>query len=357
MKEQTQHPSSAYARSGVDIKEADRLKSRLPQLIQSTHGPAVLGRMGGFGGLFRLAVDRYRDPVLVSSADGVGTKLKVAFATGRHDTIGEDLVNHCVNDIAVMGATPLFFLDYLASGSLVPEVFEAVLTGLTRGCRNNDCALIGGETAQMPGFYREGEYDINGTIVGITSHGDLLDGGGIRPGDIILGLPSDGLHTNGYALARSILFEKMSLKIGSRIEELEGTLGEELLRVHRSYLAPIRALIESFNKEIRTVRAFAHITGGGLAGNIPRILPQGVGARIFTELWEIPPVFRILQEGGAVDQAEMYQVFNMGIGLVAVVDSSSAHAILKHLERIDSSGIIIGDIVEGESNCRLLASG
>ncbi len=265
----------AYARAGVDIELGNRVKADLPRLLASTRRPEVLGKIGGFGGLFALNTRRYRQPVLVASVDGVGTKLKLAFAMDRHDTIGEDLVNHCVNDIAVLGAEPLFFLDYLGTGELKPHVFTQIVQGFARGCAANGCALIGGETAQMPGFYQKGEYDVSGTIVGVVERKRILDGARIRPGDAVIGLGSSGLHTNGYSLARKVFFERMKLKPRSRLEGLDGTVGEELLKVHVSYGPLVQRLLKKFNRirGAEVVKGLAHITGGGFVDNIPRVLP------------------------------------------------------------------------------------
>lgn len=345
----------AYAKAGVNIALGNQLKTSLPELLQSTRRPEVLSAIGGFGGLFQLSAKRFRRPVLVSSMDGVGTKLKVAFAANRHDTIGEDLVNHCVNDIAVLGAEPLFFLDYLGAGLLQPAVFEQIIAGLANGCRANRCALIGGETAQMPGFYQNKEYDLCGAIVGIAERSAIPDGKTIRPGDILLGFPSNGLHTNGYTLARQVFFEKMKLRANSRVEELGGCLADELLRIHRSYLKPIRKLLARFNspRSPKQVKGFAHITGGGLIDNLPRILPPNAAAQIAKGSWEVPPVFSLIQKGGAVSEEEMFAVFNMGIGLVAVVSAKSADDILAYLKRIQEPASIIGEIIQGNRRCKI----
>jgi phosphoribosylformylglycinamidine cyclo-ligase len=273
----------------------------------------VLGKIGGFGGLFAPNFSGMREPILVASIDGVGTKLKIAFAMNKHDTVGADLVNHCVNDIAVLGARPLFFLDYIGCEKLEPLIFNQLLRGFTRACRFAGCALIGGETAQMPGMYRKGEYDLAGCIVGVVDRARIIDGSNIKPGDAILGLASDGLHTNGYSLARKILFEKMRLKMGSRLPGSNVSVGEELLRVHKNY----QLLLTKVPSGI--IKGLAHITGGGLIDNLPRILPKSCDAVIDTKSWEAPPIFQILQRNGDVDSAEMYQVFNMGIGMVAIV--------------------------------------
>ncbi|MCS1411629.1 MAG: Phosphoribosylformylglycinamidine cyclo-ligase [Verrucomicrobia subdivision 3 bacterium] len=343
----------AYAKAGVDIDLGNQLKTSLPSLLKSTHRPEVLITVGGFGGLFELNLGRYRRPVLVSSVDGVGTKLKAAFAAKRHNTIGEDLVNHCVNDIAVFGAEPLFFLDYLGTGILQPKVFEHIIAGFAKGCRENHCALIGGETAQMPGFYQKDEYDVSGTIVGIIERSAILDGKTIKPGDVIIGFPSNGLHTNGYTLARQVFFEKLNLRPSSRVKELGSTVADELLRVHRSYLSPIQRLIKRFNRPRtpKQIKAFAHITGGGFTNNIPRILPPKISVRISKSSWEVPPVFELIRSAGKVSEKEMYTVFNMGIGLIAVVSAKSANSILAYLKRQKEPCSVIGEAVAGNGEC------
>ncbi|MEX1119929.1 MAG: phosphoribosylformylglycinamidine cyclo-ligase [Terrimicrobiaceae bacterium] len=333
----------AYASAGVDVDLGNSVKSGIHAMVRSTHGPEVLAKVGGFGGLFRPDWKGMKDPVLVASTDGVGTKLKVAFATGRHDTIGQDLVNHCINDIAVTGAKPLFFLDYLASAELDPAVFTQILKGFTKACKAGKCALIGGETAQMPGMYRPGEYDVAGTIVGIVDRGRILDGSKIRPGDLVIGLPSNGLHTNGYSLARKVLFDRMGLKPESRLPELKLPLGGELLRVHLNY----QPLLASLPKNL--LRAAAHITGGGLIDNLPRILPPGTQAMIRRKTWKVPPIFTIIEEGGRVDPEEMFQVFNMGIGMVIVVPAASATEALKL-----TKGKVIGEITKGTQKTVLI---
>src|SRR5713226_9746174 len=324
----------ADARAGVDINLGNKVKGTLPRLLQATHRPEVLGKVGGFGGLFALDVRKYRQPVLVSSVDGVGTKLKLAFAMDRHDTIGQDLVNHCVNDIAVLGAEPLFFLDYIGTGKLEPRVFSQIIKGFARACAQNRCALIGGETAQMPGFYKPGEYDLSGTIVGVVEKAEMLDGKAIRPGDAVIGLASSGLHTNGYSLARKILFDQMKLKPTSRIAELGHTIGEELLKVHVSYGPLIQKLLKKFNPQPRhrafkrkgdtrsasaALKGLAHITGGGFVDNIPRVLPRNCDVIVRKVSWDMLPIFRLLQAKGRVPESELYQVFNMGIGMTLIV--------------------------------------
>jgi len=326
----------AYAAAGVDVDLGNLVKSRIHGMVKDTHGPEVLGKIGGFGGLFKPDFSGMKEPVLVSSVDGVGTKLKIAFATDRHDTVGQDLVNHCINDIAVIGAKPLFFLDYIGAERLEPLVFEQILKGFAEACRQGGCALIGGETAQMPGMYQRGEYDLAGTIVGVVDRATMLDGTKIRQGDIILGLPSDGLHTNGYSLARKVLLEDMKLSLDATPEGLTKPLGEELLRVHRNYQPALAALPEG------VVKGLAHITGGGLTDNLPRVLPAECDAVIDTKLWSVPTIFRLIQEGGNIDAHEMYQVFNMGIGMAVIVRSEDAKNVAEALK-----GIQIGRIEPG----------
>jgi phosphoribosylformylglycinamidine cyclo-ligase len=308
----------AYTRAGVDVDLGNRLKRQIQSLIKETHGPRVLGKVGGFGGLFQARFPGMRQPVLVASIDGVGTKLKIAFALDKHDTVGADLVNHCVNDIAVLGARPLFFLDYIGCERLERRMFQELLRGISRACRSAGCALLGGETAQLPGMYRPGEYDLAGCIVGVVERDKTVDGKKIRPGDAILGLASNGLHTNGYSLARKILFGKMQLKVSSRLPRSANTVGKELLRVHKNY-QPLLAKIPN-----HMIKGLAHITGGGLIDNLPRILPPSCDAVIETKSWNVPRIFQILQQNGNIDFREMYQVFNMGIGMVAVVAEQNA---------------------------------
>lgn len=315
--------TKAYARAGVDVDLGNVVKSRIQGRVKVTHGPEVLGAVGGFGGLFQPDFSGMDQPVLVSSVDGVGTKLKVAFAMGRHDTVGQDLVNHCVNDIAVVGARPLFFLDYIGAERLEPPVFEQLLKGFTKACKDAGCALIGGETAQMPGMYRQGEYDLAGAIVGVVDRKKMIDGSTITPGDVILGLSSNGLHTNGYSLARKILFETMGLKPDSTLEGIKGTLGEELLKVHRNY-QPLLAKAPQ-----GVIKGLAHITGGGLVDNLPRVLPKECDAVIETGVWKKPAIFQILERAGKVPKAEMFQVFNMGIGMAAVVSRKDVQMVSK----------------------------
>jgi phosphoribosylformylglycinamidine cyclo-ligase len=332
----------AYARAGVDVDLGNRLKRQIQSLVKKTYGPQVLGKVGGFGGLFRPNFSVMRDPVLVASIDGVGTKLKIAFAMNKHDTVGSDLVNHCVNDIAVLGARPLFFLDYIGCGKLQPKVFHQLLRGLSRACRSAGCALLGGETAQMPGMYRKGEYDLAGCIVGVVDRAEIIDGSKIKPGDVVLGLASNGLNTNGYSLARKILFEKMRLKGDSPLPESTITVGKELLRVHKNY-QPLLAKAPS-----GMIKGLAHITGGGLIDNVPRILPSNCNAIIETKSWRVPRIFQILQQNGDVDSREMYQVFNMGIGMVAVVAKENARRAMSILRAKQ-----VGSIERGSGKVRL----
>jgi len=349
----------AYARAGVDIDLGNKVKATLPALLASTRRPEVLGKVGGFGGLFALDTRKYRQPVLVSSVDGVGTKLKLAFALDRHDTIGQDLVNHCVNDIAVLGAEPLFFLDYLGTGKLEPRVFTQIIKGFAKACAENNCALIGGETAQMPGFYQPGEYDVSGTIVGIVERSRILDGKTIRPGDVVVGFASSGLHTNGYSLARKILFEQLKLTPKSRVPGLKRSIGEELLKVHVSYGPLVQALLKKFNPGSGratppTVKGFAHITGGGFIDNIPRVLPGNCDVIIRKGSWEIPALFQLLAEKGELPESELHQVFNMGIGMTVIVDTAKAAAVIRVCEKLGHRAWQIGEVVTGTGVTRVV---
>src|SRR5438094_3034487 len=316
----------AYAQAGVDVDLGNRLKREVQSDVRRTHGPQVLGRIGGFGGLFTAHFRRMREAVLVASIDGVGTKLKIAFAMHKHDTVGADLVHHCVNDIAVLGARPLFFLDYIGCEKLEPKVFRQLLRGLSRACRLAGCALLGGETAQMPGMYRKGEYDLAGCIVGVVDRAEIIDGRKLKPGDVILGLASDGLHTNGYSLARKILFEKMRLTINSRLPGSRITVGKQLLRVHKNYQPLLKKV------PIGMIKGLAHITGGGLIDNLPRILPSNCDAMIEAKSWRAPRIFQILQQNGNVGAQEMYQVFNMGIGMAVIVTERDAQRVKSILQ-------------------------
>lgn len=327
-----------YKDAGVNIDEADRAVSRISKLARATFTPGVLTDIGTFGAGFRLS--GWKHPVLVSSADGVGTKLKVAFAAGRHDTVGEDLVNHCVNDIAVQGARPLFFLDYFAVGRLEARVAADVVTGLARGCKANGCALIGGETAEMPGLYSEGEYDLAGFIVGAVERTQLLTGKSIRAGDLLFGLPSTGLHTNGYSLARKLFFEKAGYKPETFVPALGCTAADELLKVHRSYLSAVRELSRR-----KLLKGAAHITGGGITGNTPRMLPSGLAAEIQTSAWKAPPVFELLRELGRIPDDDYRRTFNLGIGMILAVPAAGAAKARRALDRLGESYYEIGRVV------------
>jgi phosphoribosylformylglycinamidine cyclo-ligase len=344
---------SRYAEAGVDIDAGNEAVRRIRGLARSTFTDGVLSEIGSFGGLFHVEPGRFKNPVLVSSVDGVGTKLRVAFLVNRHDTIGVDLVNHCVNDILAQGAEPLFFLDYLATGRLSADLVELVVTGLAHACRENGCALLGGETAEMPGFYSEGEYDLAGFIVGVVERDRLLDGRGVAEGDMLVGVPSSGLHTNGYSLARRIVFDDLGLTVDSQVQALGGSVGDVLLEPHRSYLSLVRPLLEGSR-----LKAVAHITGGGITDNLPRVLPRGTAARIDPTSWEPLPVFRWLQEHGGVASDDMFRTFNMGIGLVLVVDRDRAEQTLEELAaRGGRDSKIIGEIVadQGEPSVHYTA--
>ena len=350
----------AYARAGVDIDLGNKVKATLPQLLAATHRPEVLGKVGGFGGLFALDVRKYKQPVLVSSVDGVGTKLKIAFAMDRHDTIGADLVNHCVNDIAVLGAEPLFFLDYLGTGKLEPHAFTEIIKGFARACAENRCTLIGGETAQMPGFYQAGEYDVSGTIVGVVEKSKMLNGQKtVKRGDVVIGIKSSGLHTNGYSLGRKIFFEQLKLKPKSYVPELKNTIGAELLKVHVSYGPLVQALLKRFNSPLTPhpsplpIKAFAHITGGGFVDNIPRVLPDKCDVIIRKGSWDMLPIFKMIEAKSGVPDEELYQVFNMGIGMVAIVAAEKADAVLKFIRSQKHKAWLIGEVVKGKGEARV----
>jgi phosphoribosylformylglycinamidine cyclo-ligase len=339
-----------YRSSGVDIDAGNETVRRIKSLAKSTFTPGVLSDIGSFGGLFALNRDRYAEPVLVASTDGVGTKLKVAFMTGRHDTIGADLVNHCVNDVLVQGAEPLFFLDYLATGRLSPDVAEQVISGVARGCRENGCALLGGETAEMPGFYADGEYDIAGTIVGVVEKSKIIDGSSIAPGDVLIGLPSMGLHTNGYSLARSLMFDLCGFKADTVIPELAATAGDALLAPHRSYLTIMRPLLAD-----RLIKGMAHITGGGITDNLPRMLPAGCAAEIDRRSWTVPPIFTFLQKRGGIADAEMLRAFNMGIGLIVCADGSTSSRVIDVVKNAGDHPVVLGRVVPGDRDVRYLS--
>jgi phosphoribosylformylglycinamidine cyclo-ligase len=334
--------SISYADAGVDIERANRAKRRIKYLAHKTFNRSVLSDIGSFGALFSLDTKKYRDPVLVASTDGVGTKLKVAFQMRLHHTVGGDLVNHCVNDIAVQGAAPLFFMDYLATGKLEPEMAEAVISGIVDACKQNGCALIGGETAEMPGFYAIGEYDLAGFIVGVVERDRVITGEGVRPGDILIGLPSLGLHTNGYSLARKLFFDVAHYSPESYVNELKNKAGAELMKPHKSYWPVVRRLIDG-----DAVSAMAHITGGGITENLPRVLPKGTAAAIERTAWPVLPVFQHLRRLGNIPDEEMYHTFNMGIGMVLVVPLSKFKKVQSILERAGEKGYTIGRIVKG----------
>jgi phosphoribosylformylglycinamidine cyclo-ligase len=337
-----------YKDSGVDIEAGNEVVQRIRALAKRTFTPGVLSDIGSFGGLFALPSAGVREPVLVASADGVGTKLRVAFMTGIHDTIGRDLVNHCVNDILVQGARPLFFLDYLATGRLEPDVAVQIVDGLASACRDNGCALLGGETAEMPGFYAAGEYDVAGFIVGLVDRARVIDGRSIRAGDRLIGIPSSGLHTNGYSLARRIAFELSGLAVGDVVPELGGTIGDALLVPHRSYLRLIEPLLETGR-----IKGMAHITGGGITDNLPRVLPEGLEAVVDRRAWPVPAIFQWLQREGSVPDDDMMRTFNMGIGLILVCAPEHSAQMLDDLARAGEAGAReIGGIEDGRRGVR-----
>jgi phosphoribosylformylglycinamidine cyclo-ligase len=335
-------PKKAYAAAGVDIALGNRVKKALQEKVRSTFGPEVLGRIGGFGGLFRADFSDLKEPILVSSIDGVGTKLKVAIALDKHGSVAQDLVNHCINDIAVIGARPLFFLDYIGAQRLDPVVFDQLISGFAKACKEGGCALIGGETAQLPDVYHSGEYDLAGCIVGLVDRHKMLDGSRIVPSDVLIGLPSNGLHTNGFSLARKILMHKMRLDLSQKVDGLARPLGEELLRIHRNY-QPLLASIPHGR-----LKGAAHITGGGLVDNLPRILPATCDALIDTSAWSVPAIFRIIQRGGEISTDEMYEVFNMGIGMVLVISKAHVQELLPL-----SKGKVIGQVTPGSGKVLL----
>lgn len=336
-------PSIAYRDAGVDIDAANRATEKIKELARATFNARTLSEIGSFGGMFDGAFPSMRQPVLVASADGVGTKLKIAFATETHNTIGRDLVNHCVNDILVQGARPLFFLDYIATGKLTPETVAAIVEGIANGCRQNGCALLGGETAEMPGFYADGEYDVAGFIVGIVDREKIIDGRGIAPDDVVLGLPSVGLHTNGYSLARKLFFEVAENRPDTFADALGETVGASLLKPHVSYLSALDGLLDR-----SVIKGLAHITGGGLLENIPRILPEGTGVEIKRGSWPVLPVFDLMQQIGRVEDAEMYRTFNMGIGMIIICAAPDATTIKEHLESRGEACYEVGRVAAGD---------
>lgn len=334
---------TAYARAGVDLTLGNKVKSGIGGRIRATHRPEVLGAIGGFGGLFDAKFTKFKHPVLVSSIDGVGTKLKVASMMGKHDTIGADLVNHCVNDIAVLGAEPLFFLDYLGTSHLEADTFNQILEGMAGACKKCKCALIGGETAQMPGLYHGDDYDLVGTIVGVVEKKKMIDGKKIRPGDVVVGFPSSGLHTNGYSLARSIFFKKLKMKLTDPLPNSKLPLGEALLATHVNY----QPLLKKLSKRV-TLKGLAHITGGGFVDNIPRVLPDNVDVEIQAGTWKMPALFQLLSERSGVDQEELHHVFNMGIGMVAIVSPKDAVKILDQ-----TKAWVIGSVAPGKGKTKV----
>jgi phosphoribosylformylglycinamidine cyclo-ligase len=339
----TSNREITYADAGVDIERSNRAKQRIKYLAHRTFNKSVLSDIGGFGGLFSVDKKKFKDPVLVSSVDGVGTKLKIAFEMDLHQTVGADLVNHCVNDIAVQGAAPLFFMDYFATGKLQPDIAEKVISGIADACKHNGCALIGGETAEMPGFYPGGEYDLAGFIVGAVDRDKIITGKDVVPGDILVGLPSNGLHTNGYSLARKLLFEVSHYSPETYVNELKNKVGNELMRTHKSYWPVIKRLLEA-----EAVTAMAHITGGGITENLPRVLPKTTSAQIQLGSWPVLPIFSHLQKLGSLSETEMLRTFNMGIGMILVVPTKKFKRVQSVLERAGEKGYTIGRIVKGE---------
>lgn len=333
----------SYRDAGVDIDAATRATDRIKELARTTFNQQTLSEIGSFGGMFDGAFPGMDHPVLVASADGVGTKLKIAFATGVHNTVGRDLVNHCVNDILVQGARPLFFLDYIATGKLSPDVVAAIIEGITRGCKENGCVLLGGETAEMPGFYPDNEYDIAGFIVGVVDREKIIDGKSIVPGDVLLALPSVGLHTNGYSLARKLFFDVAGYQPDTLLPEIGMTAGEVLLQPHVSYLAPLSGLLSN-----GSIKGLAHITGGGLTDNIPRILPKGTSVEINSGSWPVLRVFELLRELGNVSDAEMYRTFNMGLGMIIVCSANDVSSVLSHLVEQGEQCYEVGRVVQGD---------
>lgn len=338
----------SYSDAGVNIDVATHATDRIKELARTTFNQRTLSEIGSFGGMFDGAFPKLAEPVLVASADGVGTKLKIAFATGIHNTVGADLVNHCVNDILVQGARPLFFLDYIATGKLSSDVVAQVIEGIARGCRENGCVLLGGETAEMPGFYGEGEYDIAGFIVGVVDKQKIIDGKKITEGDVLLALPSVGLHTNGYSLARKLFFEVAGYKPDTQVAEVRMTAGEALLQPHVSYLRSLEGVLDS-----GVIKGLAHITGGGLIDNIPRILPEGTAVQIEKGSWPILPVFELMQRLGNVTEREMYRTFNMGVGMVIVCAPFDKDEIKAHVEQNQAACYEIGRVIQGERDVAL----
>ncbi len=339
----------SYADAGVDIDAGTRATDRIKQLAKQTFNAQTLSEIGSFGGMFDGAFPKLKQPVLVASADGVGTKLKIAFLAGVHNTVGRDLVNHCVNDILVQGARPLFFLDYIATGKLLPDVVAAIVEGIARACRETGCVLLGGETAEMPDFYTAGEYDVAGFIVGVVDKEKIIDGKKIAPRDVLLSLPSVGLHTNGYSLARKLFFEVAGHNVNTRVAELGMTVSEALLQPHASYLKALNGLLDS-----GVIKGLAHITGGGLTDNIPRILPEGTAVEIRKGSWPVLPVFQLMQEIGNVSEREMYRTFNMGVGMVIVISQADAVTVKSHFQARGEQVYEIGSVIDGERCVKLI---
>lgn len=330
-----------YEDAGVDIAAGEEAVRRIQDLTRSTFTPHVLTDIGKFGGFYALDCERFRNPVLVSSIDGVGTKLKVSIQMGKHDTIGEDLVNHCVNDILTGGADPLFFLDYIATGKLKPGIIQDIVAGMSRGCKRVKCSLIGGEMAEMPDFYAKGEYDVAGCIVGIVDKNNIIDGRSIQKGDVLIGLPSNGLHTNGYSLARKVLFETANYSVDTVLEDLESTVGEELLRIHRCYHPLVAPLLEKID-----IKGMSHVTGGGIVGNTKRILPEGLDLQIDWKSWEMPPIFNIIQKCGRIPDVEMRKTFNLGIGYVLIVGPDQTDKGIELLSKQGEKPVVIGKVIK-----------
>ena len=349
----------SYKDSGVDIEAKGKFTTDIYQQLRRTFGPRVIENPGGFAGLFSLNYDsklfskNYKHPVLVASTDGVGTKLKIAFMMDRHDTIGIDLVAMCVNDILVMGAEPVFFLDYMASSRMIPGKMKEVLHGIANGCCEADCALLGGETPEMPGFYHDGEYDLAGFAVGIVERKKIINGKDIGAGDVVLGLKSSGVHSNGFSLVRKVIFEKAKLDVNSKLKTIKGTIGDELLKPTKIYVKPIRALLRHYRSK-KVVKGMAHITGGGLIENIPRVLPEGCSVRIKKGSWPVPAIFEVIQKKGKIDEGEMYNVLNMGIGMVLIVSEYYAPSIMKKLKQMKEDSFIIGKVIKGNRKVEIV---
>ncbi len=349
MKDPNSKKNLSYASAGVNIEAGDEAVRRIKSLARKTFNESVLSEIGSFGGFFKPNLSSFDNPVLISSADGVGTKLKLAFMTGRHDTVGEDLVNHCIDDILVHGAQPLFFLDYIATGHLKPDVVADIVEGLSRGCKNAGVALLGGETAEMPNFYQAGEYDLAGFIVGLVDQDRVINGSTIVEGDVCIGLPSNGLHTNGYTLARKVAFDLAGLEPGQEVPEIGCTIDAALMAVHRCYAGIVHPILERFD-----VHGMAHITGGGISGNLSRIIPDSLTAEIDRATWTVPPVFDFLQETGGIETDEMFKAFNMGVGFVIVVSASEADGLLEDLKSSGEPAVRIGRIKKGEAKVQII---